>query len=71
MPSHLPKWVLGELFSQATSVVDPFAGTGTTLIVAEQLEGKSYNMELDPKYCDVIVKRWEDFTGKKAELWKQ
>ena len=71
MPSHLPKWVLGELFSQASSVVDPFAGTGTTLIVAEQFEGKSYNMELDPKYCDVIVKRWEDFTGKKAELWKQ
>jgi len=71
MPSHLPKWVLGELFSEASSVVDPFAGTGTTLIVAEQFEGKSYNMELDPKYCDVIVKRWEDFTGKKAELWKQ
>jgi len=71
MPSHLPKWVLGELFSQASSVVDPFAGTGTTLIVAEQFEGKSYNMELDPKYCDVIIKRWEDFTGKKAELWKQ
>jgi len=71
MPSHLPKWVLGELFSKASSVVDPFAGTGTTLIVAEQFEGKSYNMELDPKYCDVIVKRWEDFTGKKAELCKQ
>jgi len=71
MPSHLPQWVLGELFSEASSVVDPFAGTGTTLIVAEQFEGKSYNMELDPQYCDVIVKRWEDFTGKKAELWKQ
>ena len=71
MPSHLPKWVLGELFSQAGSVADPFAGTGTTLIVSEQYNGKSYNMELDPKYCDVIVKRWEDFTGKKAELWKQ
>ena len=56
MPSHLPKWVLGELFSEASSVVDPFAGTGTTLIVAEQFEGRSYNMELDPKYCDVIVK---------------
>ena len=71
MPSHLPQWVLGELFSQATSVVDPFAGTGTTLIVAEQFEGKSYNMELDPKYCDVIVKRWEDFTGKKAHLYNE
>ena len=70
MPSHLPKWVLGELFSEANSVVDPFAGTGTTLIVAEHFRGKSYNMELDPKYCDVIVKRWEEFTGKKAELWK-
>ena len=70
MPSHLPKWVLGELFSQAKSVIEPFAGTGTTFIVCEELNRKCYGMELDPKYCDVIVKRWEDFTGKKAELWK-
>ena len=66
MPSHLPKWVLGELFSEAQSVVEPFAGTGTTFIVCEELNRKCYGMELDRKYCDVIVKRWEDFTGKKA-----
>ena len=50
------------------SVVDPFAGTGTTLIVAEQLGIKSYNIELDPHYCDVIIQRWENLTGQKAEL---
>ena len=68
MPSHLPKWVLGEVCVQAKTIVDPFCGTGTTVIVCEELNRKCYGMELDPKYCDVIVKRWEDFTGKKAEL---
>lgn len=52
-------------------VYDPFLGSGTTLIAAEKTGRKCYGMELDPKYCDVIVKRWEEFTGKKAELWKQ
>lgn len=51
-------------------VYDPFIGSGTTLIAAEKTGRKCYGMELDPKYCDVIVKRWEDFTGKKAQLWK-
>jgi DNA modification methylase len=51
-------------------IFDPFLGSGTTLIAAEKTGRKCYGMELDPKYCDVIVKRWEDFTGKKAELWK-
>jgi DNA modification methylase len=51
-------------------VYDPFLGSGTTLIAAEKTGRKGYGMELDPKYCDVIVKRWEDFTGKKAERWK-
>lgn len=51
-------------------VYDPFLGSGTTLIAAEKTNRKCYGMELDPKYCDVIVKRWEDFTGKKAQLWK-
>ena len=47
-------------------VYDPFLGSGTTLIAAEKTGRKCYGMELDPKYCDVIVKRWEDFTGQKA-----
>ena len=48
------------------TVYDPFLGSGTTLIAAEQLGRKCYGMEIDPKYCDVIVKRWEDFTGQTA-----
>jgi len=49
-------------------VLDLFGGSGTTLISCEKFDKKARLMELDPKYCDVIVKRWEDFTGKKAEL---
>jgi len=47
---------------------DPFLGTGTTLMVCEQTNRKCYGMEIDPIYCDVIVKRWETLTGKKAVL---
>ena len=49
-------------------VLDSFGGSGTTLIAAEKNGRVARIMELDPKYCDVIVKRWEDFTGKKAVL---
>jgi site-specific DNA-methyltransferase (adenine-specific) len=49
-------------------VLDSFGGSGTTMLAAEKNGRKAYLMELDPKYCDVIVKRWEDFTGKQAEL---
>lgn len=49
-------------------VLDLFGGSGTTMIAAEKHKRHARLMELDPKYCDVIVKRWEDFTGKKAEL---
>ena len=49
-------------------VLDSFGGSGTTLLAAEKNGRVAYLMELDPKYCDVIVKRWEDFTGKKAVL---
>ena len=48
-------------------VLDLFAGSGTTIIAAEQNGRKAYCMELDPKYVDVIIDRWETFTGKKAE----
>jgi DNA modification methylase len=50
------------------NVLDLFGGSGSTLIGAEQTGRKAFLMELDPKYCDVIVKRWQDFTGKKAVL---
>ena len=49
------------------SVIDPFLGSGSTLIACEKTNRKCYGMEIDPHYCDVIVKRWEDYTGNKAE----
>jgi len=49
-------------------VLDSFGGSGTTMIAAEKHGRHARVMELDPKYCDVIVKRWEDFTGKQAVL---
>lgn len=49
-------------------VLDIFGGSGTTMVAAEQLGRKAYVMELDPHYCDVILERWENLTGKKAEL---
>ena len=56
--SSRPGWLVGE----------PFGGSGTTLIAAEQLGRNARVIELDPRYCDVIVKRWETLTGQKAKL---
>ena len=47
-------------------VLDTFAGSGTTIIACEQNGRIGYSMDLDPKYCDVVVQRWENLTGKKA-----
>lgn len=52
-------------------VLDLFAGAGSTLMTCEQLGRISYNMELDPAYCDVIINRWEDYTGRKAKCIKK
>lgn len=49
-------------------VLDLFGGSGSTLIACEKTKRKCFMMELDPHYCDVIIKRWEDFTGNKAVL---
>ena len=49
-------------------VLDAFGGSGSTLIACEQTKRQARLIELDPKYCDVIVKRWENLTGLKAEL---
>jgi DNA modification methylase len=51
-------------------VLDLFGGSGSTLIACEQLDRACFMMELDPKYCDVIIQRWENLTGKKAVLGK-
>ena len=49
-------------------VYEPVGGSGTTLIAAESTERVCYALELDPKYCDLIVRRWEQASGKKATL---
>lgn len=51
-------------------VFEPFGGSGTTLIAAEQLGRTCYSMEIDPAYCDVVIERWEALTGKKATRGK-
>lgn len=53
---------------KAETVLDLFGGSGSTLVACEQLGRTCYMMELDPKYCDVIIKRWENLTGEKAVL---
>ena len=50
------------------NVLDLFGGSGSTLIACEQLNRNCFMMELDPKYVDVIIDRWEQFTGQKAVL---
>ena len=56
---------------QNNIILEIFSGSGTTLIAAEKLNRRCFGMEIDPVYCDVIVKRWEEFTGKKAKLQKR
>lgn len=51
---------------EGETVLDLFGGSGSTLIACEQLNRRCFTMELDPRYCDVIIKRWESLTGKKA-----
>lgn len=68
MPIHVPSWVMQTLCDQSKSIYEPFCGSVTTLIAAEQLGRKCYGMEISPAYCDVIVQRWEKLTGKTATL---
>lgn len=71
-PTMKPLSLLARLIKNSSqakeNVLDLFGGSGSTLITCEQLDRKCYMMEFDPVYVDVIIKRWEDFTGKKAKL---
>lgn len=57
-----------DTYHKNSTVLDLFGGSGSTLIACQKTGRTAYLMELDPKYCDVIVNRWQDFTGKQATL---
>lgn len=65
-PVELPRALMTFLTARGEVVVDPFGGSGSTAIAAEQLGRRAYLMDIDPRYVDVMVRRWQDFTGKKA-----
>ena len=67
-PVELCKTAIKNSSRKDELVLDPFLGSGSTIIASEALGRKCYGIEIDPYYCDVIIKRWEDFTGQKAEL---
>jgi DNA modification methylase len=73
-PTQKPIPLVGRMIRNSTPnrpgvlVLDGFGGSGTTLMACEQMGRECFTMEKDPVYCDVIVKRWEQFTGGKAEL---
>jgi len=67
-PVELPERAISNSSKKGQLVLDLFGGSGSTLIACEKTGRHARLMELDPRYCDVIVKRWEDFTGKKAIL---
>jgi DNA modification methylase len=67
-PVEFPCGYIEAMTDESQVVYEPFGGSGSTLIACEKTNRKCYMMELDPHYCDVIVARWEQFTGQKAKL---
>ena len=65
-PVDLFRYQINNSTKRNALVLDSFGGSGTTIIACEQIQRNARLMELDPAYCDVIVKRWEDFTGNTA-----
>ena len=65
-PVSIPERAIGN--HKAATVLDLFGGSGSTLIACEKTARDCRMMELDPKYCDVIIKRWQGFTGQQATL---
>ena len=69
-PITLCNYFIDKFSENGNIIIDLFLGSGSTLIAAEKLKRKCYGMELDEKYCDVIIERWEQFTGQKAKFDK-
>jgi DNA modification methylase len=67
-PVELPQNYIEACSKNGSTVYEPFGGSGTTLIACEKTSRIACLMELDPKYCDVIVQRWQEFTGQTATL---
>jgi DNA modification methylase len=67
-PVELIENAIGHASNTGGKTLDLFLGSGSTLIACEKTNRKCYGMELDPHYCDVIIKRWEDYTGESAVL---
>lgn len=67
-PVGLPEFFIRAYTDPGDSVFDPFMGSGSTLIAAHKNERIGYGTELSPRYCDVIIRRWQDFTGQQATL---
>jgi len=67
-PVSLMEWIIKRFNLTSNTIADYFGGSGSTLISAQKHNIKSYTMEYDPKFCDVIIKRWQNFTGKDAVL---
>ena len=71
-PVALWDWLIDRLsFVENEIIYEPFGGSGTTFIACEKKNRRCYGMELDPIYCDVIIRRWEEATGRKAERHKE
>jgi DNA modification methylase len=67
-PSEFIAWLIGLFTKRGDSVIDPFLGSGTTLLVAETMGRICYGGEINPEFCAEIIARWETMTGLRAEV---
>ena len=65
-PVEIPRALAAFLTNRGETILDPFAGAGTTILAAEQLGRRARALELEPVYCDISLRRWEEFTGREA-----
>jgi len=67
-PRAIPEFFIKAFSDAGDAVFDPFAGSGSTLVACEKTHRQARLIELEPKYCDVIIRRFEEFSGKRAVL---